>query len=197
VSSGVFATHPHLLGDLLEDTPSIAMLPGITAVTFAALLTALLVLLTCRLVCLLCCPVCAVDLLKAEDKHAHPVLLAHWLVLVLVLPADLPARLLSCVCSGVFATHLHLLVDILKDNPGIADYKMEVVLTAGGEAAAAAEAEAAATGGHTQLLIISKHVTPLEKHWHKQRWDVSKRFVGPTCGSQAGLCIQFGVGEPC
>jgi hypothetical protein len=76
----------------------------------------------------------------------------------------LPACLLSCVSSGVFATHLHLLVDLLQDNPRIADYKMEVVFAAGAEAAAAA-AEAAATGGHTQLLVTSKQVTPSKKHW--------------------------------
>jgi uncharacterized protein YneF (UPF0154 family) len=64
----------------------------------------------------------------------------------------LPACLLSCVSSGVFATHLHLLVDLLQDNPRIADYKMEVVLKAGGEAAAAAEA---GTGGCTWPLVAS------------------------------------------
>jgi hypothetical protein len=59
--------------------------------------------------------------------------------------------LLSCVSSGVFATHLHLLVDLLEGTPGIADYKMEVVLTAGGEAAAAA-----GTGGCT--LSVGGHL---------------------------------------
>ncbi len=47
-----------------------------------------------------------------------------------------------CVCRGVFATHLHLLVDLLAGIPSITDYKMEVVAKA-----AADETEAEAAGG--------------------------------------------------
>jgi hypothetical protein len=58
------------------------------------------------------------------------------------------------VSSGVFATHLHLLVDLLGSTPGISDFKMEVVLTEGAEVAAAA----ARTGGCTRSLIVRKKV---------------------------------------
>lgn len=32
-----------------------------------------------------------------------------------------------CLCRGIFATHLHLLVDLLGNEPNIELYRMEVV----------------------------------------------------------------------